>query len=147
MKLLLKIAMTFIAGLGVVQSLIAPVKDRLSTNGVWSALSALPGIGNGVDATGELLLGCGMLIKNSIGVVALFLLFFVCLLPIVKVTCFQVMYRLSGALLEPFCDKRLGECVHSFGTACSICLKIMVDLMLLFLLTVSLITASTSFIY
>ncbi len=143
----LKAGFAAVVGLGVVQSLLAPAKDRLSTSGLYHGLSAIPGVGNTFGATGEILVGCGIMIKNSLGVAALVVLFVVCLAPVLKVFCFHVMYRLVAALLMPFCDKRISQCVHDVGKGCGIYLKLLLDAVLLFLITISMITASSSFIY
>lgn len=144
---ILKIGLAAVVGLGVVQSLIAPAKDRLSTSGLYHGLSAIPGVGNTFGATGEILVGCGIMIKNSLGVAALVILFVICLAPVLKVFCFHVMYRLVAAVLMPFCDKRISQCVHDVGKGCAIYLKLLLDAVLLFFITISMITASSSFIY
>lgn len=143
----LKIGLAAVVGLGVVQSLIAPAKDRLSTSGLYHGLSAIPGVGNTFGATGEILVGCGIMIKNSLGVAALVIIFVICLAPVLKVFCFHIMYRFVAAVLMPFCDKRIAQCVHDVGKGCGIYLKLLTDAVLLFFLTISMITASSSFIY
>ncbi len=143
----LKMSLAAVVGLGVVQSLIAPARDRISSNSVFQTLQAVPGIGNTFGAAGEILVGCGILIKNSVGVAALVVLIVLCAAPTVSVACFQVMYRLVGACLQPFCDKRISECVHGVGRACGLYLKIVISAMLLLFITISMISASTSFIY
>ena len=146
-RLVLKVGLTAVVGLGVVQSLIAPAKDRLSTSGIYQGLEAIPGVGNTIGAAGEILVGCGIMIKNSVGAAALVLLLILCFAPILKVFCFFVMYRVTAALLWPFCDKRIAQCVHDVGRGCGIYLKVIVDAMLLFFITISMISASTSFIF
>lgn len=143
----LKMSLAAVVGLGVVQSLIAPARDRISSNSVFQTLQAVPGIGNTFGAAGEILVGCGILIKNSVGVAALVVLIVLCAAPTVSVACFHVMYRLVGACLQPFCDKRISECVHGVGRACGLYLKIVISAMLLLFITISMISASTSFIY
>lgn len=143
----LKIGLAAVVGLGVVQSLIAPAKDRLSTSGLYHGLSAIPGVGNTFGVTGEILVGCGIMIKNSLGVAALVIIFVICLAPVLKVFCFHIMYRFVAAVLMPFCDKRIAQCVHDVGKGCGIYLKLLTDAVLLFFLTISMITASSSFIY
>lgn len=146
-RLLLKVGVAAVLGLGVVQSLIAPAKDRLSASGLYQGLSAIPGVGNTISATGELLVGCGIMIKNSVGAAGLILLCVLCLAPVLKVFCFYVMYRFTAAVLWPFCDKRIAQCVHDVGRGCGIYLTLLLKAMLLFLITISVISASTSFIY
>ncbi len=146
-RLLLKLGLAAVTGLGVVQSFLAPAKDRLSVSGVYHGLSTIPGIGNTFGGVGEILVGCGMMIKNSLGAAALILLCVICFAPVIKVFCFYVMYRLVAAFLWPFCDKRIAGCIHDMGQGCSIYLRIMVDVVLLFFITVSIISAATSFVY
>ena len=146
-RLVLKVGLTAVVGLGVVQSLIAPAKDRLSTSGIYQGLEAIPGVGNTIGAAGEILVGCGIMIKNSVGAAALVLLLILCFAPILKVFCFFVMYRVTAALLWPFCDKRIAGCVQDVGRGCGLFLKIMTAVVLLFFITISMISASTSFVY
>jgi stage III sporulation protein AE len=146
-KFALKIGIGAVVGLGVVQSLIAPAQDRITTNGLYRGLSALPGIGNTISAAGELVIGCGILVKNSLGAAALIILFFVCLTPLLKVLCYHLMYRIAAAVLEPFCDRRISDCVQAVGRGCALYLRIIFDVLLLFWITTGLIAASSSFIY
>lgn len=146
-RLLLKFGIAAVAGLGVVQSLIAPARDRLAASSVYHGLSAIPGIGNTFGGAGEILVGCGIMIKNSAGAAALILLCFICFAPVLKVFCFYVMYRLTAAFLWPFCDKRIAGCIHDVGRGCGIFLRIIVNIVLLFFITISMITASTGFVY
>ncbi|MCM1282494.1 MAG: stage III sporulation protein AE [Muribaculaceae bacterium] len=143
----MKLSLAAVVGLGVVQSLLAPAKDRLSANSVFKTMQAVPGVGNTFGATGELLLGCGILIKNSVGTAALVILVVLSAAPAISVACFCLLYRLVGALLQPFCDKRIAECVHGVGRGCGLYLKIVVDAMLLLFITIAMISAFTSFMH
>lgn len=142
----LKVGLAVVMGMGVVQSLIAPAKDRLSVSSLYQGLKAVPGVGNSFGAAGELLVGCTIMIKNSMGAAALLVLVILSLEPVLKVLCFHVMYRLASAVLQPFCDKRLAESIAGVGKGCGIYLKIMWNALLLFFLTISMIAASTGFI-
>lgn len=146
-KVLLKTAFGGIIGLGVVQSLLTPAKDRVSGNMVMQGLSAIPGVGNTLGATGEMILSCGLLIKNSVGVVALILLVFVSVVPVVKIGCFWVMYHLLSAILQPIADKRITECVSAVTRGCELYLKIVMYSMMLFFILIAMIGAATSFIH
>ena len=73
-RVALKLALAGVVGLGVVQSLLAPAKDRLASSGVYQTLQSIPGIGNTFGAAGEILVGCGIMIKNSVGTAALVIL-------------------------------------------------------------------------
>ena len=147
LRSLLKFGLALVMGLGVVQSILAPAKDRLAASSLYHGIQAMPGLGNTVSATGELLLGCAIMIKNSVGAAALILLLILCMAPLCSVLCFTVMYRLIAALLEPFSDKRIVECVAGVGRGSGLYCRILADAMLYFWITISVISASTSFIF
>lgn len=65
-RLVLKGGLTAVMGIGVVQSLIVPARDRLSTNSIFNSISAVPGVGNTFGSAAEILLGSGILIKTAL---------------------------------------------------------------------------------
>lgn len=146
-RLILKGGMAAVTGIGVVQSLLVPARDRLSTNRIFHSISAVPGVGNTFGSAAEILLGSGILIKNSIGVAALLLLVVIGLTPLLKVFCFLVMYRLTAAFLAPVGDSRIAQCVQAAARGCTLFFTIQLDALLFFFITISMISVSTSFIY
>lgn len=146
-KILLKAAFGGVIGMGVVQSLLTPAKDRVAGNMVLQGMSAIPGVGNTLGSAGEIILSCGMLIKNSVGVAAIVLLVFVAVVPVIKIGCFWLMYHLLSAVLQPVADKRITECVTAVARGCDLYLKILFYSMLLFFILISLVGAATSFIH
>ncbi len=143
-KLILKTAFGAVIGLGVVQSMLTPAKDQLTGNTFLSGLSAIPGIGNSLGAAGEILLSCGMLIKNSIGVVGLLILVFIAVVPVVQIGFFNVMYHLLSIVLQPLADKRITECVSGVARGCNLYLKMIIYTMMLFFVLFSIISVATS---
>lgn len=142
-----KTAVGGVLGLSAVQSLLAPARDRISQSAVLKSLSILPGVGNSFQLAEEVLVGCGMLVKNSVGVAGLVILLLLSLTPVVKVLCFSFLYKLIAAVLQPVCDKRILGAVGGVAKGSSMYAEVMVDSMLLFLITIGMVTASTSFIY
>ena len=145
--LVLKLAFGAVVGLGVVQSLLSPMKDRLANNVMLSGVSSIPGLGGAMGSAGEILLSCGMLIKNSVGIVGLMILVVVSMLPVLKIACFWVMYHLLSILLQPIADKRLVECVSGVARGCDLYLKMILYSMLLFFVLISMVTMATSFVF
>lgn len=144
--IILKVAFGAVIGLGVVQSLLTPMKDRLANNVMLSGLSAIPGIGGAVGSAGEIILSCGLLIKNNVGIIGLIILFLVAVIPVLKIGCFWIMYHLLSILLQPVSDKRVVECVSGVARGCDLYLKIILYSMLLFFVLISMVTMATSFV-
>lgn len=145
--LILKAAFGLVIGLSVVQSLLSPVRDRLASNVVISGMSAIPGVGNVMGSAGEIILSCGMLIKNSVGAIGLIILFVIAVIPVFQIGCFWVMYHLISIVLQPVADARITECVSGVVRGCDLYLKMIVYSMILFFVLFSMITVATSFVF
>lgn len=146
-SLILKGTFGLVIGLGVVQSLLTPVKDRLASNVVLSGVSSIPGAGNFLGSAGELILSCGMLIKNSVGAIGLMILFFIAIIPVLKIGCFWVLYHLLAITLQPVADNRITECVAGVARGCDLYLKMILYSMLLFFLLFAMVSVATSFVF
>ena len=146
-RLFRKVAIGGVIGISAIQSLLAPARDRISQSAVLKSLSVLPGVGNGFHLAEEVLLGCGMLVKNSVGVAGLVVLLILCITPVIKVLCFTFLYKIIAAILQPVCDSRILGAVNGVAKGSSMYFDVIVDSMLLFLIAIAMVTASTSFIY
>lgn len=139
----LKTAGVVVVGLNVVQGLIAPAKDRLTTGVVHKAATFIPGVGNVVNGIGEVVLGSGILIKNCVGVAAMILIVIIALLPIIKIVCISLFYKLAAVAVEPVADKRIAGCLKGIAEAGILYLKLMIYCVALFFLTIALTTAAS----
>ena len=145
--IILKVAFGAVIGLGVVQSLLTPVKDRLTNHAILSGLSSIPGVGGVMGTTGEVILSCGILIKNSVGIIGLIVLFVLTVIPILKIGCFWIMYHMLSIILQPLSDKRIVECISGVARGCDLYLKVILYSMLLFFVLFSIFSMATSFIF
>ena len=105
-RVTLKFVMSVVVGLNVIQGLIQPAVDKFKNSMVSKTASAIPGIGGSVRAVSEIIVSAGTLVKNSVGVAAMLLLFGICLFPLLKVGVLAFFYKLSAAVVEPVADKR-----------------------------------------
>ena len=140
-----KAAFAIIGGFTAVQSLLTPAQDRVSQSSVLKGLSSIPGIGNSFGTAGDVLVSCGMLIKNSVGVAALIFLLAVSLMPVIKTFIFTLLYKVLGAVLMPVADKRLVKGISGVESASRLYEKVVFNSFVLFFLVIAMITATTSF--
>jgi len=145
--IILKLSFGAVIGLGVVQSLLTPMKDRLANNVMLSGMSSIPGIGGTLGSAGEIIFSCGMLIKNSVGILGLIILFVISVIPVLKIGCFWVLYHLVSIVLQPVSDRRLVDCVAGVARGCDLYLRVIIYTMLLFFVLISMITMATSFVF
>lgn len=142
----MKIIVTLVMGLNIVQGLIHPAVDRLKMTSWTKTVSMIPGIGNSASAIGEILIGTGMVIKNSVGVAAMLILVILVAIPLVKIFVMSLLYKLASAILEPITDKRLAGSVNGVFKGSVLAGKLMLTSLFLFFVTIAMITASTSYV-
>lgn len=143
----MKMAGMVVMGLTVVQNLISPAKDKLVNGGIGRVAALIPGVGNVVNSVSEILLGSGMLIKNCVGAAALIVLACLCIVPMIKVGCLTVFYKLAAAVTEPVTDKRIVGCLKGMAEGGALYLKLMGYCVALFFLTIALTTAVSGGLY
>ena len=140
----MKSAMMVVLGLNVMQGLLAPAKDRLLNGAVSRAAMMIPGVGNVLGGIGELMFGAGILIKNCVGVTALIVLLAVGCIPVLKLACMSVLYKLAAAVAEPVADKRIVGCIKSMAQGGVLYLKLVCYGIVLFFATIALQTAAVT---
>jgi stage III sporulation protein AE len=141
----MKIIVTVVLGLNVVQSLINPAVDRLKISSITKTVKMIPGVGNSVSAIGEILVGTGIVIKNSVGVAAMLIIVILGLIPLIKIGVITVLYKLAAASVEPITDKRISGSINGVFRGSLLAAKLMLTSLFLFLITIAMITASSSF--
>lgn len=140
-----KIILTLVVGLNVVQSMIAPAVDYASRTTLTKSLGLIPGIGGAASAIGDILIGSGMVIKNSVGVAAIFLLLFLTLVPFIKVLIITFLYKCMAALLEPIADKRIAKVMAGMATGGGMLMRMITTTVFMIFITIAMISATSSF--
>lgn len=59
-------------------------------------------LGDGVDT----ILGCGLVLKNAVGLVGTVVCLGICIVPIIRLALFVIMYDVLSAVTEPIADKK-----------------------------------------
>lgn len=136
-RLLLKVSLGVVTGIGVFQSMITPALDSVKASALQKAVSAIPGVGNVADGVVDVILGSAAVIKSSIGVVMLILLLAVCAAPLIKIFIIAALVKLAAALLGVISDRRLTFCADKVGNGSALLLRTAGTAMVLFLIAVS----------
>ena len=132
-----KLVLTIVVGLNVVQGMIAPAVDYASRTTLTKSLSLIPGIGGAAAA---------MVIKNSVGVAAMFLLIFLSLIPFCKVLIITLLYKCMAAFLEPIADKRIAGAMSGAAHGGEMLMRVITTTVFMVFITVAMMCATTSFV-
>lgn len=136
-----------VLGFHLIQSLILPYVDSLKQGAVTKAVSMIPGVGQGAAAVTQLLVGSGVLIKNTMGMAALVILMAVIAVPVLKLVILMVLYQCVAALMEPVCDKRLVSCVSAAAKGQKMMVQAVAAAALILVITVAVVCAGTNVTY
>lgn len=102
----LKVLTYVIAGSGVLRSILSVSTDHVNKTMIQKTISAIPGVGDITDSATEVFVSCALLIKNSLGIAALLIMLFICIVPLTKLLVIYLALRLCCASLEILGEKR-----------------------------------------
>ena len=139
----LKTLMGGMIGLNVIQGMLGPAIDTVKRSAVTRGMEMVPGVGDLLGGTAEVALGTAVLIKNSIGIVGMFLCLVLCLAPLLQLAVITLGYKLAAALVQPVSDKRIIECIGGVGEGCRMLMNCIFVTGILFLVTVAIVTYTT----
>lgn len=113
---ILGIIFTVFVGALIVQGVMAASIDGISIRTAKFAVDTFVPIVGGIFAKAvDAVVGCSLLIKNAVGVMGLLVVAFICVYPLIKILCIMVIYKFTGAVLEPVADSRIADCLNEIG--------------------------------
>lgn len=133
-----------VVGFHIIQGLVLPQADALKNASAMRLVQMVPGIGGGAGAISQMVLGSGILIKNTVGAAALIILVFIAVVPMMKLALLMVLYYLASAAMQPVCDKRLVACMNGIAVSHGILLKVVGYSLALFAAAIAVICVSTN---
>jgi len=129
-----------------IQGILLPVMDKVKNNTFLQTAKGLPGVGNTLGSAADTILGSGMLIKSAVGVGGILCIIVLCFYPIIKLSVFTLIYRLSSAFIQPIGDKRIVVVLHAVFESGKILLWYLLAGMIMFLLSITIVLAVTNMI-
>lgn len=141
---ILKTLIGCVIGMNVIQAMLAPAIDTVKRSALTKTVEAIPGIGNTFGGITDVVLGTAVLIKNGIGMAGAVILILVSAVPVIQMALLTLMYKLGAALVQPVSDKRITGCIRSVSEGYELMLQVLFTTLLLFLITIAVVAASTS---
>ena len=136
-----------VIGINLVQGMVLPYADAVKNSSVTKLMEAIPGIGKGVGAAAKMVMGSGVLIKNTMGAGAVLVLLLLTIVPLLKLALMAFFYQLATVLLEPVCDKRIIACAGEAAEGYQMLLKMVGASLGLFVLGIAMVCAATNISY
>lgn len=143
----LKTAVGLVLGFQLIQGLVLPYVDSIKTSTLHKLVGVIPGVGAGVGAVAQAVIGSGVLVKNTIGAAGVVVLLILTLIPMLKLVILMLLYQCVAAILQPVCDKRIVSCISDMAGGHRILLSIAASAMVLFVVTIAVVCATTNVAY
>ena len=140
---ILKSVVTGIIGLNVMKSILLPVYDNAKYNVLQKGLSMVPG-GASLSGLSTILVGAGVLIKNSVGLATVVVLLVLGSVPLVKIFCFYIIYKVLLALIQPISDKRILNGIQGAVDSAGVLLRASATSIVLAVLSIAIILLTTN---
>ena len=100
--------------------------DGLAAKGIKSATTTfVPVVGKALGESVDMVIGSTALLKNSIGIVGMFIIIGICAMPIIKLAILTVTYHFASAICEPLADKKIVLLLEQMGGTFKVLLGIM----------------------
>jgi stage III sporulation protein AE len=131
-----------------VQGLTAASYDGISLRAAKYAISnSVPIVGNFLSGGFDLVLAGNALIKNSVGIIGVFMILSVVAEPLVMLISFSLLLRLSAAVSEPIGDERLCSFQSNLSDSLGYLTASLFSLAFLYFLTILLLICSAGVIF
>lgn len=140
---LLKVTMSVLIGMQVIQSIMLPAIDTFKNAAFTKSAMAIPGIGNSIGAVTELFMGSAILVKNGMGVVAILIIILLVLPVFLRIFAYIAVFKVLSAILRPVSDKRLTGCFESVCEGAVMVLKCSGMVAGMFMISIALIAMKT----
>ncbi len=104
----------------------------------------IPVVGKILGDAVDTVLGCTVILKNSIGFIGVMIIILICIMPIIKITILMALYYLTSAVAQPIADSRIIKCIGHVGDSLKLILAIMVASMFMYIISITIIIKITN---
>ncbi|MCM1104038.1 MAG: stage III sporulation protein AE [Clostridium sp.] len=140
----LKCCITVISGIGLLQGMITPVVDSVSTGALQKLVSVIPAIGGFVNTATDVVYGSAVLIKNAVGVAGILLLLLLCAMPLLKLLLLALALKAAAAISGVVADARMSRCVEQVSEGSVLLFRTTACAMALLIVTIAVISVTTN---
>ncbi len=112
----LGVILTLFVGVLSLEGTLTSSVDGITAKTTKAAVSSLiPVVGKILGDTVDSVLGCGVILKNAVGVVGVIVIIGICVIPIIKLGTLSIIYNLASGIIEPIADEKIVKLLEEMG--------------------------------
>lgn len=99
----------------------------------------IPVVGSFLSDALDAVVSCSMILKNGIGIAGFIILLIICSFPLIKIFSVVLIYKVTGALIQPILDNQIVQCLNDMGNAMLILLTCVIAVAVMFFMALTVI--------
>ena len=125
----LGIILTIFVGVLSIEGTLSSSVDGITAKTAKAVVSsAVPVVGKILGDAVDTVLGCGIVLKNAVGVVGVIIIIGICIMPIIKLGILTICYKLVSSVCEPIADGKIVNLLEQIGDIFKILLAILASI-------------------
>ncbi len=101
--------------------------------------SAIPVVGKILGDAVDTVLGCGLVLKNAVGIVGVIIVVGICIIPIIKLLVIMLSYKLLSAVSQPIAEEKIINLLEQMGDIFKIFLAILCSISVMIIIGTTLV--------
>lgn len=136
----LGIILTIFVGVVSLEGTLTSSIDGITAKTAKAAVSSLvPVVGKILGDTVDSVLGCGLILKNAVGIVGVIFIIGICILPIIKLATLSIIYSIASAVIEPIADTKIVKLLNEMSSIFKLLLAILCSVSVLLIIGTTLV--------
>lgn len=137
---ILGFVLTTFVGIISIQGVAASTVDGVTIRTAKFAIDKfIPVVGKFLSDAMDTVIGYSLLLKNSIGVMGLVVIFIICLIPTIKIVALVTIYKLCSAIIEPIAQSQLADCLNHMSNSLVLIFATITSVAVMFFITITII--------
>lgn len=104
----------------------------------------IPVVGKILGDTVDSVIGCGNILKNSVGIIGIIVIIGIVLIPIIKIGILWFSFKLTSAVCEVIADKKIISLIEEIGDSYKILFAILISVSIMFVIGITLVLKITN---
>lgn len=136
----LGIVLTLFVGVISLEGTLSSSVDGITAKTTKAAVSTMiPVVGKILGDAVDTVLGCGVVLKNAIGIVGVIIIIGICIIPILKLGVITVAYNLAASVIQPISDEKIVKLLSEMGGVFKVLLAILCSISVMLIIGVTLV--------
>lgn len=136
----LGIVLTVFVGVVSLEGTLSSSVDGITAKTAKAAVSSvIPVVGKVLGDVVDSVLGCGVILKNAVGLIGVVVIIGICIMPIIKIATLSVIYSLASAVVQPIADVKIVKLLDEMSGVFKILLGILCSLSVLLIIGITMV--------